>query len=137
MSESIDDLLETLGLGDTKPATREDEFYFKMLEGNNQRLHMIRYWLMHEMSKFQWMIGAMNIKITKSIYSTNEDKVIDRQFNSMDYAKVSLRYYLQANHLPWFQPLENKPACGYDKVIDLLIAHDNIKEVIEKDYKVA
>lgn len=129
--QSLDDALAAIGL-DTKPITREDELYLILTEGKHQKLAMCRYWMRAEMARFKYLMDDCKLKLTVDVVL--DGKLQAKQITKLNYAKLCLRYYLQMHHLPYFQDLDSKPAANLDKMVELLAAHHDIKEVIEKQY---
>jgi len=131
MSDGIDDYLKDLGFDDT-PRSREEQLYGILTAGHYKKIDNCRYWLTHEMAKYQFILNR-NIKITKDVFS--EKNVTARPISKLDYAKIHLEYYLQMYHLPYFIKLDDgKEPANMAKIIDLIVAYLPIKEVIEKNY---
>lgn len=125
--QSLDDALASIGV-DTAPISREDELYLVLTEGNSPRIHGTRYWLRHEMFRFEDM-KKQNIKITI-------DKVLSGQLravpmSNLEYARIALKYYLQMQHMSYFMPMDNKPPADMNHMIDMLTKHHLIASVID------
>lgn len=129
MSEqTLDEALASIGL-DNSPITREDELYLLLTEGKHPRISNCRYWMIGEISRYKHM-KELGIKVTK-------DKVLDGKLqavmlSNVEYAKIAIGYFLMAYHLPYFEPLGDRPAANLVKMVDKLVEHPSIKEIIEK-----
>jgi len=71
--------------------------------------------------------GAMNNKPVAS-------RIERRDVTALEYAKLGIEYYLLVYHLPRFRALDHRPVCSMSKVVDMLAAHEDILEVINKKY---
>lgn len=147
-TDDIDDFLSDIGLGAPEPSTPESEFFDMLTAPPAPRIGTIRYFVMHQMSMFQFLrekevliqtkqeykgvniVGAMSTKI--ALPGTN--------FQSLDqlgYAKLILEYYLLMHHLPRFRVMDDnkhRSVCSMSKVVDMLADHPEIQGVIYKRY---
>lgn len=143
---ALDDFMESLGMssGPMAPQTPEEEFYEYLSSPPAPRIATIRYWVMHEMSKFQFLKEKqtlIQVKEDKEVSipgaaTAKTIKTVTKDLDQLGYAKLSLEYYLLMHHLPRFQLVErnHKPVCSMSIMVDLLANNDIIKEVIYKRY---
>lgn len=123
-----DSLLDMLGL-DSGPVTGTALLWTKLTEGQHQKIHTLRYWLKFEMCRMVHMLDN-NIKITRSI--VKDGQAINAPLSRLDFAKVAIDYYLDTYHLPWFtNDIDNRGVADKSEIIDKIVAHPDIKEVID------
>lgn len=130
-ADDCNDLLASLGLSDYQ-GTPSDQFFDELTSGSYKKIHNLRYWLVSEMSRFQSMLDD-NIKFTRTVMESGA--LVNRALTKMDYAKVSIRYYLEMHHLPRFLKLnEHQEPCDLATVVNMVADYPDVKEVIEKVY---
>lgn len=146
MSEDLDDFMESLGMSSAPmaPQTPEEEFYEYLTSPPAPRVATIRWWMTHEMSKFQFLLEKqviIQVKAEKEVNipgaaSAKTIKTITKDLDQLGFAKLSLEYYLLMHHLPRFRLIErdHKPVCSMSKMVDLLADNEVIKEAIYKRY---
>lgn len=129
---SFDDLLSSMGMDD-KSITSEDMFFTYLTEGKYQKIHNLRYWLVSEIAKFQFL-AKENVKITKHIYDKEKRTIIDRPLTNIEFAKIQIKYYLQMYHLPWFEKIGARKPCDMEIMLGRIAEHSIIAETIVKNY---
>lgn len=131
MADDIDDLLSDFGL-DLPPANENDQFYATLTNGKYSKIDTMRYWLVGEMSKFHFY-KEEGIKVSK--LSSKNTQTLDRPLTNLEFARANLKFYLMQYHLTWFLGDGmggTGKACDFDIVLDKIVAHARIREVIEK-----
>ena len=134
MSDDIDDYLKDLGFDDTPvvPRSREEQLYAMFTIGSAKRIDNMRYWLGHEMAKFLFILNN-NIKVTKDVFKDKE--VLAQPISKLDYAKLHVQYYLEMYHLSHFMKSnDGREPANMTKMVDMLVAYPDVKEVIVKDW---
>lgn len=126
------DFMESIGL-EVKPATPEEAFLMHLNEGKCGKIHSIRYWLIHEIARYQDMLKN-NLEVVKLVFDINTDSVVKKPITSMEYAKVAINYHLRSNFYGWFMDTANRRKCDLAKVVQLIVELPMIVEVIEKKY---
>lgn len=125
-----DSLLDMLDL-DSGPVTGTALLWTKLTEGQHQKIHTLRYWLKFEMCRMTHMLDH-NIKITK--YILKDGQAANAPISRLDYARTAIDYYLDTYHLPWFtQDIDNHGVAAKGEIIDKIVAHPDIKEVIDHE----
>lgn len=115
----FDDFMDGIEL-DVKPLSPEDALMIKMKSGSCNDLHLLRYWLIHEMHCYYNLLEN-NVHLMRKSTILQELKSITRE----EFALIRVRYYLQMKYLPWFE----KDMSGLG-VVDL---NDMAKIVLEHD----
>lgn len=129
--EDVLDFMESIGL-ETKPNTPEEAMMQHLTEGNCGKIHSIRYWLRHEMARFYYM-KKDNIQITRSIIENGQ--LVNKPLSNIEYAKIAITYHLRGNYGSWFmEGVTNRPKCDIVKVVQDIVEHPSIVDVIEKTY---
>lgn len=126
------DFMESIGL-ETKAATPEEAFMNHMTEGNYKKIFNIRYWLAHEMARFQDMREKAVI-IAKHTYDKDDRTIINKPITNVEYAKIALNYHLRSNYGGWFMDVANRQKCDLAKTVGLVVAYPAIMEIVEKKF---
>lgn len=144
--EDIDDFLSNIGLGDApKPSTPEDEFFEMITAPPAPRVGTIRYFVMHQMSMFQFLrekevlvqLKTEQVTLIPGAVQAKTTKMVNKDLDQLGYAKLILEYYLLMHHLPRFRVMDDnkhRPVCSMSKVVDLLAEHPEIQGVVYKKY---
>lgn len=126
-----DDFLESMGL-ESKPLTPEDALMTRFTEGSGfTKIHEYRYLVRHELFAY-YHIQECGYDLTK--WSVDKDTKIEykKKADKYDWLRIRTKYYLQMKFLPWFtQDMSGLGSVDYNKIIDMLMSHPYITEVIE------
>lgn len=150
-SDDIDDFLSDIGLGAPEPSTPESEFFDMLTAPPAPRIGTIRYFVMHQMSMFQFLrekevqiqtkqehtINTVNIPGAMTVKGNITAKNALKDLDQLGYAKLILEYYLLMHHLPRFRVMDDnkhRSVCSMSKVVDMLAEHPEIQGVIYKRY---
>lgn len=130
-TKDADDLFSLLELDDT-PFDANDRFWEELTTGSYKKISNIRYWLITEMSRFEHL-KERNVKITKNKVTNGAHQ--DAPLSRIEWAKISLEYYLMCYHLPRFDKEIHKSntlgVCDMAVMIDRIAAYEDVREVIE------
>src|SRR5215813_12724388 len=107
--EDQSDFMESLGL-ETRPNSPEEALMEYLTEGNYKRIHTIRFWLMHEMARFQ-DLKKNEVNLTKEKFSQIKQEVINYPLTNKEYATLSVNYHLRSNYYGWFMDTANRKKC--------------------------
>lgn len=135
--DDVDDFLADLGIKDASASMTPDEkFYYDITAGGMPKIGNLIYWLRHEMARFQYTKGKGILIQREEIKASPKGPVKGyKEVTNLDYARTSIEYYLLMTYLPRFRHTEDhRPLCTMGTVLDMVLANDDVKAVINKKY---
>lgn len=135
-----DDLLEDFlsdfdfgGVNPLAPLTAEEFVMQRLTEGKNARIDIVRYNLKRNY-EFRDDLRAKGIKFMREVFDINSDGLVYKELSNLEYAKAINEDYLLATSGPTFQfaEAEGRGKVNMAKLMDLVCAHERVKEVIDK-----
>lgn len=136
-TDSVDEFLADLGIKDASAGMTPDEkFYYDITSGGMPKIGNLIYWLRHEMARFQYTKGkGILIQREEIKQSPKGPTKVNKDITNLDYARLSIEYYLLMTYLPRFRHTEeHRSLCTMDTVLDMILANENVKTVINKRY---
>lgn len=126
--DSLEDLLGDLGIVNAfAAATPEEEFYNEIVAGKMPKIANARYWLQHEIYKFDYLTEyhLVPMRAVGSSTGTRHSPI-----SVLEFARHMLRYYFQMMHMPRFMDLPARKACDMEKFLDYVLEEPTIKRTI-------
>lgn len=123
---SLDDLMKSIGLNND-PITPEDLFVSENL--TTLKIDLIRYWLRSEMSRYHQMID--NGVVPCKRYLTAAKIPSFTPVTALEYGEIAISYYLDMQHLGWFQDTSSRKALDKPAMVKRIVAIESVKKVIE------
>lgn len=122
----IDDFLDGIGL-DIKPSGPEDALMIKLTGAGFNELHLLRYWLMHQLHEYYSCIKD-GILFMRKNNITRELTIVKID----EYAKIYIKYYLRMKYLPYFhQDVAGVGIANIDTMADMVLNHSAIRPMID------
>lgn len=130
--DTLDDFMTGLGFSEdiNVPLTPEQKFINEITEGEYNKIHNMRYHLVHEMSRYYFLIDE-NIIPMKSV--ANSKGVLYTKVEPKEYLRACLKYYLQMTHLPRFMSgVYKQEPCDMEKTLDALLEQPLILDALTR-----
>lgn len=132
MTDDLDDLESMLGM-DFKPATHEEDFFAYLTQGSNPRINETVYGMNHALHIIMDLQASHNVNMTVNVASSGG--ILARKVTMTELVRHTLEYYLLMRYGTRFtEDLSHWPKIDLTKTVDLLMAHDSIKKLINKSY---
>ncbi len=133
-----DDLLEDFlsdfdfgGANPLAPLTAEEFVMQRLTEGKNARIDVVRYNLKRNY-EFRDDLRAKGIKFMRERFENGA--VVYKELSNLEYAKAINEEYLLATSGPTFEfaAADGRGKVDMNKLMDLVCAHERVKEIIDK-----
>ncbi len=128
MSEdSFDDFMDGIGL-DVKPLGPEDALLIRMKAAGCNELHVLRYWLIHEIHHYYHALKNGVIYMRRNNI-TNELVT----FRKEEFIALRIDYYLDMKYLPWF--MKDISGLGVAKksvMVKILLEQELVQDVMTR-----
>lgn len=127
--DNFDDFMDGIGL-DVKPVSPEDALLILMKSGNGNKLHLLRYWLIHELHCYH------NAVKNGVIYMKRNSETLELQpFTKNEYINLRIKYYLNMYFLPWFDSDQSKIGkVQYDPMVKLILEQEVVESLVRLPY---
>lgn len=133
--DEADDFLASMGLSaapaphySSPPADPNEAFYQELTGGRYSKIDNMVYWMKSEMAIYLHILEN-HVNLTKN--SMVDGRPAAKPISRMEYGRIVLRYYLDMQHLPRFQKINEKTPCDYATMIDKIVAYQPMQNVIE------
>lgn len=132
----IDDILDDflsgfdIGTDPLAPLTAEEFVMARLTEGKNARIDIIRYNLKRNY-EFRDDLRAKGIKFMREVFS--DGTITYKELSNLEYARAINQSYIEdtCGVTIQFAEGEGRGKVNMNKLMDLVNAHERVKEIIE------